>query len=181
VPLPLLTERLEIRAFKPTDLDALHAVYGDPEVTRWMPNYPTLEHTRRALEKHVAKALAGEPALWAVIERASGQLIGEAGFAAVGGAASEVELGYTFGHRWWGRGYATEAARACLREALGPLGSERVIALVRPANTASIRVVEKLGMACEGTRFAHGARHLLYATPASAVARVSAGSAAGSL
>ena len=53
VALPLLTERLELRAFEPADLEALHAVYGDPEVTRFIPAYPTLEHTRRALEIHV--------------------------------------------------------------------------------------------------------------------------------
>ena len=175
-----MTERLEIRAFQPTDLEALHAIYGDPEVTRWTPAYPTIDHTRRALEKHVSNAEAGALALWAVIERASGELIGEAGFAAIYGIASEVELGYTFGRRWWGRGYATEAARACLDEALGSLGRTRVIAMVRPENTASIRVVEKLGMVREGTRFAHGAEHLLYATPASAVARTSVASAADS-
>ena len=49
MPLPILTERLEIRAFEPGDLDALHAVYGDTEVTRWMPTYSTIDHTRRAL------------------------------------------------------------------------------------------------------------------------------------
>ena len=162
--LPILTERLELRAFEPADLHALHAVYGDPEVTRWMPPYPTIEHTRRALEKHVAAGRAGGPALWAVIERRSGELIGDAGLASLDGLGSEVELGYTLGRRWWGRGYATEAARACLQEAFGPLGLRRVVAFVRPENDASIHVLEKLGMSREGTRFAYGAEHLLYAT-----------------
>jgi len=175
--LPILTERLEIRAFKPSDLQALHTVYGDPEVTRWMPSYSTIEQTRRALEKHVAAGRAGGPALWAVVERGSGQLIGDAGLAPLDGLGPDVELGYTLGRRWWGRGYATEAARACLEEAFGPLGLKRVVAVVRPENAASIHVVEKLGMTRQGTRFAHGAEHLLYATSA---AEAAAGSAAGS-
>ena len=57
--LPLLTERLELRAFELDDLEALHAVYGDPEVTRFMPAYPTLEHTRRALEYTCARRGGG--------------------------------------------------------------------------------------------------------------------------
>ena len=179
MPLPILTERLEIRAFEPGDLDALHAVYGDPEVTRWMPTYSTIDHTRRALEKHVVAGRAGGPGLWAVVVRSSGELIGDAGFAPLDGVGPEVELGYTLGRRWWGRGYATEAAHACLAEAFGPLGLERVVAVVRPENDASIHVLEKLGMTREGTRFAHGAEHLLYATT-SAEARASLGTAAGS-
>jgi [ribosomal protein S5]-alanine N-acetyltransferase len=169
VALPIITERLELRAFEPADLHALHAVYGDPEVTRWMPPYPTIEHTRRALEKHVAAGRTGGAALWAVVERSSGELIGDAGLAALNGVGPEVELGYTLGRRWWGRGYATEAARACLAEAFGPLGLKRVVAVVRPENAASIHVLEKLGMTCEGTRFAYGAEHLLYATASVAV------------
>jgi [ribosomal protein S5]-alanine N-acetyltransferase len=164
VGLPLLTRRLELRAFEPSDLRALHAVYGDPEVTRWTPRYPTLEHTRRALEKHIEMTRAGEPAFWAVIERASGELIGDAGVVPLEEVASGAELGYTLGRRWWGLGYATEAARACLKEAFGPLRCDLVAAVVRPENTASIHVLEKLGMKREGTRFAHGAEHLFYVT-----------------
>jgi [ribosomal protein S5]-alanine N-acetyltransferase len=174
VALPILTERLEIRAFEPSDLHALHAVYGDPAVTRWMPSYTSIEQTRRALDKHVAAGRSGGPALWAVVERSSGELIGDAGLAPVDGVGPEVELGYTLGRRWWGRGYATEAAGACLEEAFGPLGLKRVVAVVRPENEASIHVLEKIGMRREGTRFAHGAEHLLY------VADAAAGSAAGS-
>lgn len=161
--LPLLTERLELRAFEPTDLDALHAVYGDPQVTRFMPAYPTLEHTRRALEIHMREARAGNPAFWALIERESGELIGDAGLGLIEGIGPEFELGYTLGTRWWRRGYATEAARAVRDHALGPLALPEVLALVRPANAASINVLEKIGMERVGTRNAYGAEHLMYA------------------
>ena len=162
--LPLLTERLELRAFEPDDLEALHAVYGDPEVTRFMPAYPTLEHTRRALDIHVREARAGNPAFWALIERETGDLIGDAGVGLIEGIGPEHELGYTLGKRWWGQGYATEAARAVRDHALGPLGIAELLALVRPANAASIHVLEKIGMERVGTRHAYGAEHLVYCT-----------------
>jgi RimJ/RimL family protein N-acetyltransferase len=163
VGLPLVTERLELRAFEPDDLEALHAVYGDPEVTRFIPAYPTLEHTRAALDIHVREARAGNPAFWALIERESGLLIGDAGIGLIEGIGPEFELGYTLGPRWWGRGYATEAAGAVRDYALGPLALAELLALVRPANAASINVLQKIGMDCVGTRNAYGAEHLVYA------------------
>jgi [ribosomal protein S5]-alanine N-acetyltransferase len=169
VGLPLVTERLELRAFEPDNLEALHAIYGDPEVTRFMPAYPTLEHTRRALDIHVREARAGNPAFWALIERESGDLIGDAGIGLIEGIGPEFELGYTLGPRWWGRGYATEAARAVRDYALGPLALPEVLALVRPANAASINVLEKIGMERVGTRSAYGAEHLVYAARAAAL------------
>jgi [ribosomal protein S5]-alanine N-acetyltransferase len=164
--LPLVTERLELRAFEPSDLEALHAVNGDPEVTRYMKAYPRIEHTRGALERHVLEARAGNPAFWAVIERSSGDLIGDAGVGLIDGVGPEYELGYALGTRWWGRGYATEAARAVREYALGELALPEILALVRPDNTASIHVVEKIGMELVGTRESDGAEHLLYSATA---------------
>jgi [ribosomal protein S5]-alanine N-acetyltransferase len=164
--LPLLTERLELRVFEPSDLDALHAVNGDPEVTRFMKPYPTVEHTRRALDVHVREARAGRPAFWAVIERSSGDLIGDAGVGLVDGIGPEFELGYALGTQWWGRGYATEAARAVRDYALGELALPEMLALVRPDNMASIKIVEKLGMERVGTRSSDGAVHVVYAATA---------------
>ncbi len=164
--LPLLTERLELRAFEPSDLEALHAVNGDPQVTRYMRAYPTIEHTRRALDIHVREARAGRPAFWAVIERTSGDLIGDAGVGLVDGIGPEFELGYSLGTRWWGRGYATEAALAVREYALGELALPEVLALVRPDNAASINVVEKIGMERVGTRVSDGVEHLLYSATA---------------
>ena len=160
--LPLLTERLELRAFEPDDLRALHAVYGDPEVTHFLKPHPTIEDTRRALDIHVREASAGNPAFWALIERASGNLIGDAGVGLIEGIGPEFELGYTLGKRWWGRGYATEAARVVRDHALGELALPQVLALVHPDNAASIHVLEKIGMERVGTREAEGAERVVY-------------------
>ena len=168
--LPLRTERLEIRAFVEEDLEALHRVYGDPEVTRFIPRYPTVDDTRRALNVHVSEARAGHPAFWALIERQSGELIGDAGLGLLAGGPDH-ELGYTLARNRWGQGYATEAAGACLAYALGQLGLDPVYAQVRPENTASVRVLEKIGMEPAGRRDAYGAPHLIFVARAPATRR----------
>lgn len=99
---------------------------------------------------------------WAVTDRESGLLAGECGLYLLEGRGPEVELGYSFGTRWWGRGYAVEAARATLGEAFGPLGLERVIAITRPENHRSQRVLERLGFTAAGTRLAYGHRQRAY-------------------
>src|SRR4051794_41591487 len=103
-----------------------------------------LSVTERLLEDYDAHQKRLGYSFWAVIERDSGALIGDAGLYRT--PAGEVELGYTLGYAWWGRGYATEAARAWLEAAFGPLELEEVVALAEPANGASLRVLEKAGM-----------------------------------
>jgi RimJ/RimL family protein N-acetyltransferase len=112
---------------------------------------------------------------WAVVERESGALIGDAGLYRT--PAGEVELGYTLGRPWWGRGYATEAAGAWLETAFARLGIDAVVALAEPANTASLRVLEKLGMRRDGERLAFGRPHAVYR----AARPVSAGQTSGRL
>jgi [ribosomal protein S5]-alanine N-acetyltransferase len=74
----------------------------------------------------------------------------------------EVELGYDLHPDVWGRGLATEAARATVRLALGPLGIDRVVAVVKPNHAASRRVLEKAGLTHAGEREAYGEQLLLY-------------------
>jgi RimJ/RimL family protein N-acetyltransferase len=68
------------------------------------------------------------------------------------GDGSPPELIYAFGRDWWGRGLATEAAGAALRHGLGTVGFGQVVADVVPENTASARVLHKLGFEMVGTR-----------------------------
>src|SRR4051812_12366221 len=96
---------------------------------------------------------------WAVVERSTGRLVGDAGLWPAQPGPGPVELGYTLARRVWGRGYGTEAAGACVEVAFAR-GEEEVAALVEPANTASLRVLEKLGFTPVGPRWAHGREHL---------------------
>ncbi len=97
---------------------------------------------------------------WAVVERSSGALIGDAGLYRTPGG--EVELGYTLGAAWWGRGYATEAAGTWLQVAFERLGVDEVVALAEPANVASLHVLTKLGMQRTGERLAFGRPHAVF-------------------
>jgi RimJ/RimL family protein N-acetyltransferase len=93
---------------------------------------------------------------------AGARLSAAAGYSLRSCFTSCVEIGWRLAAEHWGRGYATEAARAVRDYALGPLALPEVLALVRPANAASINVLQKIGMERVGTRSAYGAEHLVY-------------------
>ncbi len=95
-----------------------------------------------------------------MIERSSGTLIGDSGLYRT--PAGEIELGYTLGAPWWGRGYATEAAGRWLGVAFDELDLDEVVALAEPANVASLHVLEKLGMQRAGERIAFGRPHAVF-------------------
>ena len=157
---PLVTERLELRRFAGADLGPLLVAFGDAEVMRFVGT------ERRPLTGDGVKVLMRTAdghwsdhgfGLLAVVDRASGRVVGEAGLQVLDGGP-DVELGYTLSHAAWGRGLATEAARAVLRWAFAGLRLERVVAVADPANAASLRVLDKLGMRRLGTRHCYGAR-----------------------
>jgi [ribosomal protein S5]-alanine N-acetyltransferase len=171
------TPRLELRPFRPDDAPAAHRVYSDPDVMRYVATGPLADEamTARLLQDYIAHQRAWGYSFWAVVERESGSLIGDAGLYRT--PAGEVELGYTLGRPWWGRGYATEAAGAWLATAFGRLDIPEVVALAEPANAASLRVLQKLGMTRDGERLAFGRPHAVYR----AARPVSAGHTSGRL
>jgi len=158
----LETPRLLLRPFGSGDAALAHRVYSDPEVMRYVATGPLadLPATERLLHDYDVHQRRYGYSFWAVVEQASGTLIGDAGLYRT--PTGEVELGYTLGGSWWGRGYATEAAGAWLDAAFGPLGIDAVVALAEPANTRSLRVLEKLGMQRDGERVAFGRPHAVF-------------------
>jgi RimJ/RimL family protein N-acetyltransferase len=160
----LETPRLKLRPFGSGDAPLVHRVYSDPDVMRYVATGPMadLSVTERLLQDYEAHQQRLGYSFWAVIERASGELIGDSGLYRT--PAGEVELGYTLGMPWWGRGYATEAASAWLSCAFGSLEISEVVALAEPANVASMRVLEKLGMRRAGERIAFGRPHAVFRT-----------------
>jgi RimJ/RimL family protein N-acetyltransferase len=85
----------------------------------------------------------------------------EAGLKPFEGGGSDVELGYAFGAAYWGRGYATEAGHAIVREASGPLDLKRLVAVTSDDNNPSQHVLHKLGFRADGRRKVYG-RDLLH-------------------
>ncbi len=164
VPLPLETKRLLVRVFAAEDDSrAMLAVYGDPEVMRFIPGgaLDDIETVRAALEAHTRVHASRGFSSWAVVERETGNVIGDVGFG-VFEPTGDIELGYTLAHGSWGCGYATEAAGACLAAGLAHL-RPRIVALVDEANEASLRVAERIGMTSIKTIQAHGRPHVLFA------------------
>ncbi|MGA2971254.1 MAG: GNAT family N-acetyltransferase [Candidatus Bathyarchaeia archaeon] len=150
--LPLETERLWIQLFRLEDAERLHIVFSDPEVMariRAGPS-PSIEVTRQRLARIMEHQDKNGFSMWALIEKGSGVLIGDCGLILVEWRGPEVELAYEIGRAFWGKGYATEAARACLRFGFENLKLSRIIALTDADHLASRRVIEKIGMKNDG-------------------------------
>jgi len=138
------TTRLIIRPFTPADADDLYAYLSREQVVRYEP-YPPF--TREQAEAEAIRR-AGDPNFLAVVPKENDCVIGNLYFAP--GDFDTWELGYVFHDEYWGCGYATEACRALLREAFTQRNVRRVIAMCNPENTASWRLMERLGMRREG-------------------------------
>jgi RimJ/RimL family protein N-acetyltransferase len=151
--IPILeTERLRLRAFRPDDVDPYVSLTSDPEAVRYLIGGPGPWDAGRAW-RHLA-FLVGHWHLtgagtWAVEERSTGTFLGTVGFSEPIGWPG-FELAWSLARRHWGRGYATEAARAALHHAFEVWGKERVVSLIDPRNERSIRVAERLGESLEG-------------------------------
>lgn len=139
------SERLYIRPFAADDADDLYAYLSRERVVRYEP-YPPFTREQAAAE---AARRAADPHFHAVVLKDSGRVIGNLYFAP--GEFDTWELGYLFHDAYWGRGYAAEACRTLLTDALTRPHVHRVIALCNPENTASWRLMERLGMRREGT------------------------------
>jgi ribosomal-protein-alanine N-acetyltransferase len=146
---PIETPRLRLRPFELGDAEELHSYWGDPAAGRWGGPYPTPEtvaDTRRYLEEIVSGQAEHGLSLWAVVERETGEIVGDCGLFPADGSGPDIELAYGIRPDRRRRGYASEAAAACLRVAFEDLGLPRVVAdLEDPGNVGSMRVLEKVG------------------------------------
>jgi RimJ/RimL family protein N-acetyltransferase len=154
----LETERLTMRGFREEDLDELAAISADPEVTRWVgdENGLTREETWRRMAYFVGHWELRGCGQWALVERASGKLVGRAGLLRPEGWPG-LEVGWLVAREHWGHGFAPEAGRASMEWAREELGADHIISLIEDSNDRSARVAEKLGMTVEGrTRIVDG-------------------------
>jgi len=149
----LETPRLVIRSFDPSDAAGMLAVFGDPEVRKYLPPFPnpTLETMQASVARRMAMERDHGHGLWAVERRDTGELIGDCGLMLVEGTGPEVEVAYHYKRTAWNNGFGTEAAIAVLAYGFGPIGLEHVIAICFPENVGSWRIMEKAGMRYEGT------------------------------
>ena len=142
----MYTERLILRPMTADDHAVLHAHWGAAEVQRFLFDgaaLPAAEITE-AIEASTRDFGRAGYGLWLIREKDHTDLVGTAGLRPMEDLG--LEIFYSLSSGSWGRGYATEAARAVLDYALGPLGLREVLAEVDEGNTASIAVIERLGM-----------------------------------
>jgi len=148
----LETKRLLLRRFTPEDAADNFRIYTDPENMRFMGRQPdSVEFERYHIQRHIANYYdRHEFGLWAVVLKQDGRLIGRCGllYQPVEGA-QEVEVSYLIDRPYWGRGLATEAARAVVKLGFGRYGFSRIVALINPENVGSVRVAEKVGLKYE--------------------------------
>lgn len=146
-PPSLRTQRLYLRRPRPQDAEAVFAYASDPRVTRYMswPTHTSLDDTHGFLRSVTDGWGTGEYA-WAIEPHDGGPLLGM-----VGAAPGEhgVSLGYVLAHEHWGQGYATEALRAIVDDAIAQPGVYRLWACHDVDNPASGRVMQKAGLVQE--------------------------------
>jgi RimJ/RimL family protein N-acetyltransferase len=149
---PTPTARLRFRPVEANDFAAVHAYAGDPAVTRYTSFGPNSEEDTRGFLARAVAATAADPRTswpYAIIHAASGTLIGSTGLELAEAVGPQLSFGYVLDPRWWGQGYATEAAGAILRFGFEGLGAHRLFAHVFVGNDASARVLTKLGLRLE--------------------------------
>src|SRR3954464_12177743 len=153
------TPRLLVRTWNPdADAPAAFEIYRDPEVMRFL-GLPTgkpresVEQQREALVKTVARyaELNDGTGAWAIVRKSDAQVVGTCLLKRLPDAeqkpTEDIEVGWHLARAYWGNGYATESARGAIAYGFETLRLALIFAVVNPANTASIRVTERLGMA----------------------------------
>ncbi len=141
-----ITERLELRQFSNNDAPGFYEMNKDPEVIKYTGDRPFEDLKETAFfilhYDHYEKFGYGR---WAVYEKTTGVYLGFCGLK-FSPDKQETDLGFRLIRKYWGRGFATEAAREALAIGFGTFDLDRIVGRARKENTASVRVLEKLGM-----------------------------------
>lgn len=156
------TERLLLRRFTIADLDELSVIFSDPKVVRYLGSgkpakRAETEHALHTILQHWKRHGFGR---WAVVFKQTRELIGYGGLR---NFHDTPELVYLLARRYWGIGLATEIARASLKFGFRERRFERIVAMARLANTASHRVMQKVGMSFEKTTYIYDMDIVCYA------------------
>jgi ribosomal-protein-alanine N-acetyltransferase len=144
------TQRLRLRHFTPNDADELHRIYSNPELFKYMSNEKPLlwEQTRTVINSIIESWQHYNFGVWALVDKRNQKLIGHCGLKYLENTL-EVQIGYLLLKRYWGKGLATEAALASLKYGFEVMKLPKIVAVAKPENIASRRVMEKVGMKYE--------------------------------
>ncbi len=139
------TGRLVLRRWRSEDLEPFAAMNADPEVMRWFTSGPLDRERSDALARRLDAGFDADGYGRAAVQAPDGRFCGFVGLGAHPRRPDDVEVGWRLARWAWGRGYATEAARAWVAAAPG-LGLSGLVSYVDPRNAASVAVTRRLGM-----------------------------------
>ncbi len=140
------TERLILRKLKNSDTTAIFEMRKDPDIMRYISEPQTdLESSVNWIIKMSEKWDKERIGFSAVVVKETKEFIGWCGLWTLK-ETDEIEVGYAIAKKFWGKGYATEAAERCLQYGFGELKLDKIVALAYPENKASQQVMKKLGM-----------------------------------
>ena len=155
-PMPVLeTARLLLRPYATHDIDAMAAMFADPEVTAFtFLGRRDRQQTQAVMNEYTAFLAENGWGMLAMLDRTSEAYLGEVGLFI--SPMGDVALRYALARAGWNKGFATEASAAVLDDAFGRLRLGRVMAGVKPENGPSLRVMDKLGFVYESEITTHG-------------------------
>jgi RimJ/RimL family protein N-acetyltransferase len=145
----IVTQRLLLREWRDADVDEFAAINADPAVMEYFPETYTEERTRRFVARIRERWAELGYGLWAVERKDTARFIGYVGLWPATFPAHftpSVEVGWRLAADQWGRGYATEGARAALNYGFETLGLEEIVSITSVLNVRSVRVMERIGM-----------------------------------
>jgi ribosomal-protein-alanine N-acetyltransferase len=163
------TPRVLLRPFNRGDLPDFIRIASQEEVLKFLPGSDRMTPEEledvfgwllRCYETNTCERI--EKYTLPIVLKDTGEIVGWCGLGPLQFDGSQIEIYFVISSEYWGMGLATEAACALLAYAFDRLGLQRVVAVVNPANRASIRVIHKLGMRREATIEGLGAAHREY-------------------
>ncbi|HKS66049.1 MAG TPA: GNAT family N-acetyltransferase [Candidatus Acidoferrales bacterium] len=165
----LETEHLLLLPWRAEDWLQLRPIAQDPEVMRYISNGEpwTDERIRELVDRQISGFEQRGFCFWRLLHKPgenqndAGEMMGFCGLQPLDGTR-EIEIGWWLGRSWWGKGLATEAARAAMRDGFDRARLDRIVAIAQPENRASIHVIEKLGMLFERETTHRGFRVAMY-------------------
>lgn len=160
----LETERLILRRITHDDLDELLKIWGDAETMSLFPKTLNRQEMSEWIDRNLKRYEDFGHGIWAVILKADSVFVGDCGLVIQEvDDVQELEVGYHFNKRFWGQGFAAEAARGCMSYAFHQMNARRIISMIRPENLSSRRVAERNGLKIEKEIFWRGYQHCVYA------------------
>ena len=151
--LPTLeTKRMLLRKIKPGDKRDIFEYASDVELTRYTVWYShrSFAETQAFIDAVLAQYRRHDIAPWGIVDKATGKLIGTAGFISWDAVNAKAEIGYALSRSYWNKGYMTEAVERIVSFGFEHMRLVRIEARCHPANIGSARVMEKCGMQFEG-------------------------------